>query len=597
MGEPDLGQLGEVGERMCAMIQEIAQKLQILPCEHAGRFAINAAGAISSRASTVGEYAARSQDMGFTQPGSVSETSLRKFLFVPTVSPAIQFMRYLAEIVPLLSRLDDLIWETYRARPNLIQGMYAGNGAGWFLHYRFDFSDNIKLGVTFIFLSTCRALLLQLLRTSHKEIMRRIDNFDAYAPMFEELARTQLLALAELTELHRQLQSETEGLSVGSVVRGSIETWRDARLGMEGLFEEAMGRTAPVIDTSPGTIVRDAGGKVVGINDSMGHFWTLQRLEQAIQLRRGSAEAVDPLIKQLTEIPEVAARMRAFPQYLRMELRRLLNEMKSNNEDQTSDAVGSVMHAFRVSRIDEVSDASKFTIANAPYAFTGLHLMAHNQVGEFFRGDQWYAEGIKSLFNSELGLEDLGTFFEWTGLILLGVLCPPAAFAAGVAVAGYHYYEATEKEELFRSLINPDELMSWAEVEAELFSAQLGLVLAFVPEVGSILRTGSRVASTAVREGVSEGAKVAMRALRARIAKDIAHSLEKGIERAIIREVVTDQVMNQLFSRILGPINQAIAADAALTGAAGGQSAVLRVLQALEAEQAQQAGPGLAEEL
>jgi hypothetical protein len=195
-----------------------------------------------------------------------------------------------------------------------------------------------------------------------------------------------------------------------------------------------------------------------------------------------------------------------------------------------------------------------------------------------------------------LGLKDLGTFFEWTGLILLGVLCPPAAFIAGAAVATYHYHEAKEKEELFRSLINPDELMSWAEVEAELFAAKLGLVLSFIPEAGTVLRLGTRVASLAVRKGAKQGAKLAVRALRARFAKDMAHSLAKGVERAIIREVVTDQVMGKLIEQILGPINQAIAADAALTGPVGGRSAVMRVMLAMEAEQMRLAGPGLAED-
>jgi hypothetical protein len=597
LGEPELSQLGEVGERMRVLIQEIAQKLQIQPCEHAGRFAIVAAGAISGRAAAVGEHAARTQDKGFTQPGSFSESAMRKLLFVPTVSPAIQFMRFLAGIVPLLQRLDDMIWETYRTYAHLITGMYAGEAPGWFLHYRYDFSDNIKLGVTFIFLTTCRALLLQLLRTSHQEIMKRISNFESYAPMFEELARSQLLAVDELIRLHQQLQSEIEGISVGTVVRGIGDTWADARLGLENLFEGTEGSAVVVINRTPGTIVRDAAGKPTGIADSMGHLWTLPRLEQAIQLRRGSAEAVDPLIKQLTDIPEVAARMRANPFYLRVELLRLLLEMKSNNEDQTEDAVDSVMHAFRVSKIDEVRDGSKHTIYNAPYNLTGIHLMAHNQVGEFFGGSFWYAEGIKSLFNAELGLEDLGTFFEWTGLILLGVLCPPAAFIAGAAVATYHYHEAKEKEELFRSLINPDELMSWAEVEAELFAAKLGLVLSFIPEAGTLLRAGSKIATTAVRQGARQGAKAAVRALRDRFAREMAQSLAKGVERAIIREVVTDQVMGKLFEHILGPITQAIAADAALTGPAGGRSAVMRVMLALEAEQAQLAGPGLAEDL
>ncbi len=596
LGEPDLGQLGEAGERLRAMIQEIAQKLQIQPCEHAGRFAINAAGALGTRAATVGEHAARSQDKGFTQPGSGSESAMRKLLFVPTVSPAIQFMRFLAGVVSLLARLDDAIRDVYWANSKLIQGMYAGNGVGWFLHYRYDFSDNMKLGVTFIFLASCRALLLQLLRTSHQEIMRRVNNFESYAPMFEELARTQLLAVAELILLHSQLKREVDGFGLGSVVLGARETWDDARLGLENLFS-AVGSPAVVIDRTPGVIVRDAAGKPTGIADSMGHLWTLQRLEQAIQLRRGSAEAVDPLIKQLTDIPEAAARMRANPFFLRYELLRLLIEMKSNNESQTADAVDSVMHAFRVSRIDELTDASKHTIYNAPYALTGIHLMAHNQVGEFFQGSVWYAEGIKALFNAELGLKDLGTFFEWTGLILLGVLCPPAAFIAGAAVATYHYHEAKEKEELFRSLINPDELMSWAEVEAELFAAKLGLVLSFIPEAGTVLRMGSRVASVAARKGAAQGAKLAVRALRARFAKDMAHSLAKGVERAILREVVTDQVMGKLFEQILGPINQAIAADAALTGPVGGRSAVIRVMLALEAEQTRLAGPGLAEDL
>jgi hypothetical protein len=51
------------------------------------------------------------------------------------------------------------------------------------------------------------------------------------------------------------------------------------------------------------------------------------------------------------------------------------------------------------------------------------------------------------------------------------VLCPPAAFIVGVEIALHDVAKAKEKERLFGSLIDPELVLTRAEVELELFSA------------------------------------------------------------------------------------------------------------------------------
>ena len=129
------------------------------------------------------------------------------------------------------------------------------------------------------------------------------------------------------------------------------------------------------------------------------------------------------------------------------------------------------------------------------------------------------------------------------------------------------YNKALEKKALFRSLIDPDLVISRAEVEAELFAAELGLALTFLPHGKKILsgaRTGIEVVSrqgvrdsaralvTQARRGLTrQGAAAAARAIRERFGRGVAEALKDDFAVALSIELVTDQAMDLFMSKLL----------------------------------------------
>jgi hypothetical protein len=313
-------------------------------------------------------------------------------------------------------------------------------------------------------------------------------------------------------------------------------------------------------------------------------------------MRRGTLEEIDPLVKQFSEIPEVMARFRNPSIGVRAELQRLLNEMSASNTEKTSEARDDWQYAFRASRINESLPSA--TIPGTSFVLQGIHLMAHQQLGEFFGGDPYYPEGINSLFNAELGFEALKDFFEYGGIILLSVICPPLGVAFGMATAVYHYEEAADRQELYQALIDPDLVMNRAELEAEMFAARLGLALAFIPEAGSILGRG---ASIGVRLGARGSARLVARTARGAIRRGLVRSagralarhlttamirqIEQGLVRAFISEIMIDRFMDRIIREVMEPVMAHVEREAAVTGSVGGSAGVEEMLRRLQAEE------------
>jgi len=591
MGEPSIGQLGVTGEALQRLIDEIASKLQMSACEYAGKFCINAAAVLQSRAMAVGAYAAR--DVGATRRVEANTTgNLGLLEFVPTASPAIQFMRHLAAVVPLITELSHRI-DTLYTRPWVIQGEWSYNPIGWLLRFHIELTAGMNQAGGLIFAMTCRVLLLQLLYTSYNAIQSRITNFPTYAPIFEQLVMTQLADIAELIPLRDRLQRFQREIQAREALQRVNAATPHLPLELQLPLMEWSAAAHAVTDAlishelstdhnpvTEGEIVQSGG--VARIRDRHSRLWTLIDLESAIATRRGLAEDIDPLVKQLTDIPDLMQRFRANPAGIRQELRRLLNEMWDNNVQISAKVLASWEYAFEASKIQ--ANIPSATVPGTSFALQGIHLQAHQQIGEFFQGDPYYASGINALFNAQLGFESLKTFFEFTGIILLSVICPPLGTVIGILDAAHQYANALEREQLYGALIDPELVLSHAEVEAELFAAKLGLVLSFVPEVGSILRVGRYGVRATLRAGVSGGARIVGRYVARRITREMVEALSRNLILAFAKEVITNEVMEQVISRVMEPYLQYLEREATITGSVGGSQGADIVRRMLEEE-------------
>lgn len=590
MGEPSVGQLGDAGAALQRLIDEIASKLQMSACEYAGKFCINAAAILQSRTMAVGAYAVR--DVGATRRVEANTGNLGLLEFGPTASPAIQFMRHLAAVVPLITELSHRIDKLY-TRPGVIQGEWSYNPIGWLLRFHIELTAGMNQAVGLIFAMTCRALLLQLMYTSYNAIQSRITNFPTYAPIFEQLVMTQLADIVELIPLRDRLQRFQREIQARETLQRvdaatphlplelqlPVMEWSAAAHAVtDALISHELS-----IDHNPvteGEIVQSGG--VARIRDRHNRLWTLNDLESAIATRRGLAEDIDPLVKQLTDIPDLMQRFRANPAGIHQELRRLLNEMCDNNVRITAKVLASWEYAVEASKIQ--GNIPSASVPGTSFVLQGIHLQAHQQIGEFFREDPYYASGINALFNAQLGFESLKNFFEFTGIILISVICPPLGAVIGILDAAHQRDNALEREQLYSALIDPELVLSRAEVEADLFAAKLGLVLSFVPEVGSILRVGRYGVRATLRAGVSGGARIVGRYVARRITREMVEALSRNLILVFAREVITNEVMEQVISRTMEPYLQYLERETTITGPVGGSQGADIVRRMLEEE-------------
>lgn len=575
--EPKLDELGADAEIIRAAMKKVAFLLQAPEAEYAATFALNALAILGARAAAIGIYAGREQ--GFTQsPRGPGEKGKLGYLdFRPEISPAIQFLRHLASTVPDLHDYTEIVRKVYYKPEHASKfgGRFKNNVVSWFVRFNIALADPVDEGVSAIFVRTCQVLLLQLLRSSHQAIMGRLSNFSEYSRVFEQVLLPELHKIQDLIDLRDDLKSSQRAVTLSATLKGvaaqtpatPVADWAEASRLLLDTFVAS--NTAQSRESGErGEIVVDNGE--VKIFDGQGRLWTLQGLEQAIQYKRGFVEAGDPLVKQLADLEKSLDRFSGNSAHIQLQLLLLLVQMKRNNEEQQEETTSDSMHAFEMGQISE--DAAKATIRGTTVPLQGIHLMAHETVGEFFRGDDWYGRGVDHIFSVVLGMRGLRTFFEVTIVLGLSVVCPPLGTAVGAGLALYQYAEALEKKQLYESLIDPELVISRAQLEAELFAAQLGVALSFIPEAGSIVakglgigvragtRAGARVAGELAEEAVEQTATRGIgRAIIGRLSREAAESLKHGVLVAFAREIVTDQVMDALVGKLMiEPIVQEI---------------------------------------
>lgn len=594
-GEPDVSELGSIGEELRRRIDDIAYRLQINPCYFAARFCVTAAQALASRAADISAYISATEREAFTTPVPEGTGELGPIRFRPVASPAMQFLRHLAGVVPRIHNLSTLVMGAYGSAEHWprIDGGWINTPVSWNLHFLQELSPALKTAVGQVFVSGCQAMLLQLLLSSQRGINARLDNFARYAPIFERLLVSQLTDYAELQRLRDRLDRHETARTIGTVtdplavaVSGSpAMAWLAAARGVSSAF--IVTETAVTVPGTAGEIVETDG--TARIRDSHGVMWSKADIDQALVLQRGEAEGIDPLVKQITDLPDVLERFTTNRGAIQSELRRVLGEMKVNNLEMLGKARADAWFAFRASRISEHIPSA--TVPGSRYALQGIHLEVHNQLGEFFGGDPFYPVGIDFLFGSEAGREALSAIGLTVGIIALSVLCPPLGFIVGIGVAAHDVVRAHERERLYGSMIDPELVLTRAEVEVELFAAYLGLALSFVPEAGTALGAARRGVRVALRAGVGRGVRAAGRFVVRRWTRQVIQALSRDLLTEFITQVMMTAVLERVIQRVMEPILSYVEREAMIRESVGGPEGAAFVLMVLDSERAHGGGP------
>ncbi len=576
--EPSLETLGEAAANLRAAVLEIAAALDIEPCMYGGHFALHAAAAINLRASTVAEFSAGLANTA-VHHGSLGDWSAiaGRFLeplqenvqgnlgtvhFRPVASPALQYMRHVARVVPLLARFSLDLYRLYERYPGAISGAYHGNAGGWSFHFLYRFNTTMVQSVGLLFGQTCRVLFLQLLWSSRDAIVAHQNNQQAYVETFRQVIVPQLQHVDALMALKNRLAMQIDA--------------EEHPFDFDGNYQ-APPEPAP-------EMVADERGWTNGIRDGNGHVWNVERLESAISLRRGVVEDIDPIVKQFTDLPEVMTRIGPDGSGTAEVIRDTLASMLDHNAEQIQETLDSWLYAFKVGKISKGLPNER--TGGIEYDLQGIHLQAHQQIAEFFE-NAFYADGVNALFSGIEAWASFTSFLEFTGIVLLAVVCPPLGTAAGIAAAAYHLHEAKKRESLWFALLDPDQLISFAEVEAEVFAAKLGLALAFIPDAVTIVRGGLVGVRVAAEEGVLAGTRAGLRAIPAILRDEAMQAMQQALEKGLLQTFVTEcakaELINALLQRALAPAIDDLVAEIDRTGPVGGLSGAQQVFARLSA--------------
>lgn len=599
-GEPELAALGPDGDELRRLMDDIAFRLQMgEACRYPANFCLQAAAMLRGRAAAISLLVGASEREAFTRPVPQGSGGLGPLDFRPVASPAVQFLRHLAGVVPRLDHLAQLVMGRYSQPEHFarIQGGWIDTSASWNLHFVQALSGAIKGAVGQLFVVGSQAMLVQLLLSSRTGIDARITHFDQYAPIFERLIVSQLTDYAELQGLRERLRrheavrwtAEHTDVGGGTLATVSMANPSTAWYGAARAISSAFLATEAALSSpgAAGEIVEREG--VTRIRDSHAVLWTLAEIEQALVIQRGEAEGIDPLVKQITDLPDVLARFAGNRSAIRDELWRVLQDMRRNNAEMLGRARTDARFAFRSSRISEHIPSA--TIPRGRFALQGIHLVTHQQIGEFFGGNLYYATGVDDLFGTELGREALSAFGIMVGIIALSLLCPPLGFVVGVAVAAVDVAHAYQRERLYSSMLDPELVLTRTEVEVELFAAYLGLALSLIPEAGTIGGAAVRGGRVALRFGVRAGLRAARGYVVRRVTRQIIEAASRDLLQGFLTEILLNEVLERVVQKLMEPVLAYVEREAMLSGAVGGPEGARFILMVLDSQHAAASGP------
>ncbi|GAB2686945.1 hypothetical protein [Nocardia thraciensis] len=551
--EPPLSALGEDAAGLRQPMAQIARILSIPVRDYAGRFAVEAATALGTR--------------------------VRSAATIPALSE-------LATAAPHLTSLRNEILRVYAEPAHACKNRSYSEPASWALAFLREFTPTATESVVELFGTTCQVLLLDAIDSSRRQLQARRtrsddpaeDRFSAYAATFEQVLLPRLRRQQELIVLLEHLQARRNdrplllpggvGAESGSAapdVRDAPADWHAARANL--LTELGRPAPQPAPDQPDAEPMLWPPGLPPRIVDRLGRSWSEDDLRREIAIRRTLLESADPLIKQLVDLPEVLARFADPERGVRGELGRLLDEMLELNREQRTKVAAEWQYAFRIGRIVPIEDDdTPQTVAATPYTLIGIHLQAHEAISDAFGGSDLYASGLDYLFRAEHGRKQLLSFIELAGLVGLSVLCPPLGAAVNVVVAVYHTYEAAERENLYRSLLDPDAFLSLAEIETELFAATLGAALALIPEATALLRGAMKLGAAAATEGAAVAVRTAARTVVVGLAEQTIQALERELIAALVTELVKVELMQVVVARLMQPMLDRIEQRLAATG-------------------------------
>jgi hypothetical protein len=589
-GEPSVDELGEDGKLLREIMERIAQRLAIPDWKpYAGRFLMNAAIVIGGRASAVQSEAMGASieigDAARILAAVVSQGNLGRANFTPKPSKAMALYKYILGTASWVNILYNAVKRVFNehAHDSQLANLVAGR-QHWLHHVFTEYRPSLITSCAWIFVYACQAMMLQLLAASRRSIERRLELRNEYANFFYGAVITQLSAEAELLRLREALAEV-----ISQTPKGQKIPWRrvvpgdkwatypiprsSPTLGMQRDFELWMQKVRQY-QYQPPDAVRFNEGDLLYKNDTpaivdrYGNAWTLADLDLSIQIRHSTAMALDPVLNHLLHEHPLTELHRYTPKQAREALFALLEKMREKNAETRADTLGSKTYAFEKGRIVEISDIKdpRYIPRNAVAGFDlqGIHLIVWSELAPELGMDRTLETAVGVLFARELGFRSLKSFSEFVGTTLLSVVCPPLAVAVMAAQALHAYSEAKKLEGFYESFIDPEQLVSWADVQAELFVARVTLAISLIPMGGTIVRGFLPRARTLLQRGLKSEFRAAARQQLRALYREMAEELKKDLMARFAKEAASDFIIGAAMEKIMTPLIENVRRNASL---------------------------------
>jgi len=455
----------------------------------------------------------------------------------------------------------------------------ASQSRTWITQFNQVFFAARDDAVASMFVSTCQDVLLQVLISTGHEISRRMRNFPQYMTVTRLLLVILLSDTPKLSQLRDKLVEQEQAVQSMFTIGPAgpmLAAWTLAR-------EDMLAASSAGEPTEAGTVARRNG--TYRVLDEAGRWWSRAELDSVLSAERQQALSSDALLDKVADLPDLVGRMQAAQRRDQQaaaatgttvtaeiddEFRRLLTKVQQENARRTRQVADDRSIAFGLATFERQDFGPENDIGAR---LSGIHKLADERLRQAFTDQDAYREGLQQLAATEISRAEFIEFFSFVGITLIAVFCPPAAAVIGGAQALLHLDEVLEHRGIQQAMLGGDEIISKAQVEAELWGAVIGVALSFLPE----LPAAARGAKAIVKGEATEAAAAAARQMFRQVSAHLAEMSIEHFGKAFVKKAATMYVLNLGLSAAIGRVTTAVEEEVTRTGHAsiGDLSAVV----------------------
>jgi hypothetical protein len=178
------------------------------------------------------------------------------------------------------------------------------------------------------------------------------------------------------------------------------------------------------------------------------------------------------------------------------------------------------------------------------------------------------------------------------GTILLAMVCPPeapllASLLVGAPELARRLLAVERGEALYRSLIQPELVLSYAQLERERYFALLDYALGAIlnevriPELDAVLRQAGRAAGVVEGAAVRVGLMRAEGAVAARLTEEVVEALGSRLAVKLVYGAVAGGAIELAVRSLIDPVVAQLQDEAALGAPVGGERGIEARLEEL----------------